>query len=88
MNKTYTALHDLYFSLNPYTLTALKGHASYLTDDQMTLDNIITAFAKDPDNEKYVEGFQELKDNNSISAMEDYYELIEFMVDQIQEVDE
>lgn len=83
MNETYKALHDLYFSLNEYTLAALKGHAEFMTDNNMTLEQIIKAFSEDPANTKFIEGYQELKENNSISCLEDYYEIIEYMVSEV-----
>lgn len=76
----YTALQDLFYTLNPNFLASLEEHTAFITDDQQTLADVIKDFAQDPSHSKFIESFKELKENNSVSCMESYYELIDYMI--------
>jgi hypothetical protein len=71
-------LKNLYYRLNPDLLSDLK---KYCEESSQTLESVITKFATKHDHDKEIlEGIKELEANNSISCMADYYELIDYMI--------
>lgn len=93
MNNIKVLLTDLYFSLNPALLDDLKNYtirrAAELKEDGVvynsyTLEKLIDKYAfKYPADQELVEYVNELKDNNSISSMVEYYELIDYLMQDI-----
>ena len=93
MNNIKVLLNDLYFSLNPALLDDLKNYtirrATELKEDGViynsyTLEKLIDKFAfKYPADQELVKYVYELKDNNSISSMVEYYELIDYLMQDI-----
>lgn len=90
--QLYNALHDLYFSLNDDTLTALKIYTEDLSDElnengtiyhNYTLESLIRKFSDKYFNDLDIEQLQALKNNDSISCLNDYYDLIEYMIQDI-----
>ena len=78
MNSLYIELKRLYTTLNNDFLTDLKQYAiEYYSIDLFVLIEKYAAI--ESDNNQIIEYIQELKQDNSISCMEDYYSLIEFM---------
>ena len=93
MNNIKELLNDLYFSLNPALLDDLKNYtirrAAELKEDGViynsyTLEKLIDKYAsKYPADQELVKYVYELKDNNSISAMVEYYDLIDYLMQDI-----
>ena len=81
-NKLYKAIHDLYFSLNPYLFQDLKSYCLLMSDNLYTLEKLIQAFSVLEITENIFEYIEELKNNNSIGCMAEYYELINFMIEE------
>lgn len=88
----YDALHDLYYSLNIDLLDSLKVYTEDLSDQledagtiysHYTLDSLIYKFSDKYYRDLDIEQLYELKNNNSIGCMNDYYELIEYMITDI-----
>ncbi len=85
MNELYTVLHDLYFSLNIDLLNDLERYTadildkSYQAGNYNNLDELITNFSNNSSID--IEELKELKNDNSIGCMTDYYELIDYMAD-------
>lgn len=74
-----TMLIDLYKALNRDLLKDLDTYAR--TEAGKPLINLIKLYATTPEAAApdFIEYLQQLKNNNSISAMQDYYEIIDFM---------
>ena len=90
--ELYTALHDLYFSLNEDLLTALKLFTEDLSDQLLesgtiynhyTLESLIKKFSDKYYRDLNIDELKELKESNSIGCMNDYYDLIEYMITEI-----
>lgn len=88
----YTALHDLYFSLNDDLLTALKLFTENLSDkleesgdiySHYTLEKLIYKFSDKYYRDLDIESLYDLKNNHSIDCMDEYYNLIEYMLTDI-----
>ena len=88
----YTALHDLSFSLNEDLLNALQVFTEDLSDQLLesgtiynhyTLESLIHKFSDKYYRDLDIEQLYELKNNNSIECMNDYYDLIEYMITDI-----
>ena len=85
MNELYTVLHDLYFSLNDDLLNDLERYTAAILDkpyqagNYNNLEELITNFCSHSNLD--IDELKELKNDNSIGCMTDYYELIEYMSD-------
>lgn len=88
----YNALHDLFYSLNDEFLDSLKVFTLDLSDElndsgviynDYTLDSLIEKFSDKYYHDLDLNQLQELKNNDSISCMNDYYDLIEYMITDI-----
>lgn len=88
----YNALHDLFYSLNDKFLDALKVFTLDLSDElhdsgviyhDYTLDSLIEKFSDKYYHDLDLNQLQELKDCNDIGCMNDYYDLIEYMITEI-----
>jgi hypothetical protein len=74
------ALKDLYRDLNSDFLKDLEAYAQ--ENYSIGLFDLIDKTPEDPE---MMEGIQELKEDNSISCMEDYYQLIDYMFETMEE---
>ena len=85
MNELYTVLHDLYFSLNDDLLNDLERYTADILDkpyqagNYNNLNELITNFCSHSNLD--IDKLKELKNDNSIGCMTDYYELIDYMAD-------
>lgn len=85
MNELYTVLHDLYFSLNDDLLNDLERYTADILDkpyqagNYNNLNELITNFCSHSNLD--IDDLKELKNDNSIGCMTDYYELIDYMAD-------
>lgn len=77
-------LKNLYYRLNPDLLSDLKKYC--IEGSSQTLESVITKYAAKHDHDKEIlEEIKELEACNSISCMEDYYELIDNMIFDLDE---
>ena len=83
------ALNDLFFSLNSDFLDALQVYTKDLSDElkadgtiynDYTLESLINKFSDKYFNGLSIKAIQELKNNDSISCQIEYYDLIEYMI--------
>ena len=90
--QLYKALHDLFYSLNGDTLKALELFTLDLSDElkedgtiynDYTLDSLILKFSDKYFNDLDIDKLNDLKNNNSISCLDEYYDLIEYMIQEI-----
>ena len=90
--KTRKALNDLFYSLNDEFLDALKVYTIDLSDElhdsgviyhDYTLDSLIEKFSDKYYHDLDLNQIQELKECNDIGCMNDYYDLIEYMITEI-----
>ena len=68
------ALKDLYWDLNSDFLKDLEAY----TQENYSI-GLFDLINRTPEDSELMEGIQELKEDNSISCMEDYYQLIDYM---------
>jgi hypothetical protein len=83
MNETKTALNDLYQDLNSDFLKDLEAYAQ--ENYSIGLFDLIEQYAASNDSQDIIESINELKENNSISCMEDYYQLIDYMFENMED---
>lgn len=90
--ELYNILHDLYFSLNGDFLDALQLYTADLSDElkeagtiyhSYDIESLIKKYSDKYPNGLNIDDLIELKNNNSIGCMMDYYELIEYMLTDI-----
>lgn len=82
MNNLYIELKSLYTILNNDFLADLKQYAiDYYSIDLFKLIEKYAAI--ESDNNQIIEYIQELKQDNSISCMNAYYELIDLMIENL-----
>jgi len=74
------ALKDLYRDLNSDFLKDLKAY----TQENYSI-GLFDLIDKTPEDSELLEGIQELKEDNSISCMEDYYQLIDYIFETMEE---
>ena len=83
MNSLYEAFSDLYKSLNDDLLDNLKHYSMHAYS--IDLFELIKKYAAiTPASDKIFNFIEELKEDNSISCMETYYELIDLMNDETE----
>lgn len=80
MNQLAAALNELYKDLNDDFLNDLKAYSK--DNYSIGLFELIEKFSI-TDND-IIEDINELKENNSISSMTDYYELIDYMFENME----
>ena len=74
------ALKDLYRDLNSDFLKDLEAY----TQENYSI-GLFDLIDKAPEDPELIEGIQDLKEDNSISCMEDYYQLIDYMFETMEE---
>lgn len=82
MENIKTALNDLYQDLNSDFLNDLKEYTQ--ENYSIGLFDLIEQYATDNDSQDIIENINELKENNSIGCMEDYYQLIDYMFEYME----
>jgi len=83
MNETKTALNDLYQDLNSDFLKDLEDYAQ--ENYSIELFDLIEQYAASNDSQDIIESINELRENNSIGCMEDYYQLIDYMFENMED---
>jgi hypothetical protein len=73
------ALKDLYKDLNSDFLKDLEAY----TQENYSI-GLFDLIDKTPEDPELLEGIQALKEDNSISCMEDYYQLIDYMFETME----
>ena len=74
------ALKDLYRDLNSDFLKDLEAY----TQENYSI-GLFDLIDKAPEDPELIEGIQDLKEDNSISCMEDYYQLIDYMFETMED---
>lgn len=83
MNRLSIALNDLYKDLNSDFLKDLEAYAQ--ENYSIGLFDLIEQYsAAETDNQEIIESINELKEDNSIGCMEDYYQLIDYMFETME----
>ena len=73
------ALKNLYKDLNSDFLKDLEAY----TQENYSI-GLFDLIDRTPEDSELLEGIQELKEDNSISCMEDYYQLIDYMFETME----
>ena len=76
------ALKNLYRDLNSDFLKDLEAY----TQENYSI-GLFDLIDKAPEDPELIEGIQDLKEDNSISCMEDYYQLIDYMFETMEKHD-
>ena len=74
------ALKNLYRDLNSDFLKDLEAY----TQENYSI-GLFDLIDKAPEDPELIEGIQDLKEDNSISCMEDYYQLIDYMFETMED---
>lgn len=82
MENIKTALNDLYQDLNSDFLKDLEDYTQ--ENYSIGLFDLIEQYAASNDSQDIIENINELRENNSIGCMEDYYQLIDYMFEYME----